>query len=122
MMNRICAWIMVGGLSILWLPLAAAASNCQVETSAPGPGMALTRHLGADCTEQEREAQAVDAVQLLQAFREGKGIDLSGVVVQGDLSLDTLPLGPLPSELPELEGMKELQGREVRVVSGSMRI
>ena len=119
MMNRICAWIMVGGLTILWLPLAAAASNCQIENSAPGPGVAVTRHLGADCTEQEREAQAVEAAQLLQAFREGKGIDLSGVVIQGDLSLDTLPVGPLPSQL---EGTKELQGLDVRVIPGSMII
>ena len=118
-MNRMCAWIMVGGLAILWLPLNAAASNCQVETPASGLGVALTRHLGADCTEQEREARAVDAAQLLQAFREGKGIDLSGVVIRGDLSLDTLPVGPLP---PELEGMKELQGHEVRVIPGSMTI
>ncbi|MCX5727626.1 MAG: hypothetical protein NTZ28_02080, partial [Nitrospirae bacterium] len=103
MMNRVIIMgMLVGGLAILWLPLDAVASNCQVETPASGPGVALTRHLGADCTEQEREARAVDAAQLLQAFREGKGIDLSGVVVRGDLSLDTLPVGPLP---PELEGM-----------------
>ncbi len=119
MMNRMCACIMVGGLAILWLPLDAVASNCQVETSASGPGVALTRHLGADCTEQEREAQAVDATQLLQAFKEGRGIDLSGVVIRGDLSLDMLPVGPLP---PELGGMKELQGREARVIPGSMTI
>jgi uncharacterized protein YjbI with pentapeptide repeats len=119
MMNRMCAWIMVGGLAILWLPPGAAASNCQVETPASGPGVALTLHLSTDCTEQEREARAVDAAQLLQAFREGKGIDLSGVVIRGDLSLDTLPVGSLP---PELEGMKELQGREVRVIPGSMTI
>ena len=119
MMNRMCAWIMVGGLAILWLPPGAAASNCQVETPASGPGVALTLHLSIDCTEQEREARAVDAAQLLQAFREGKGIDLSGVVIRGDLSLDTLPVGSLP---PELEGMKELQGREVRVIPGSMTI
>ena len=61
------------------------ASNCQVETPTSGPGVALTRHLSADCTEQEREARAVDAAQLLQAFKEGKGIDLSGVIVRGDL-------------------------------------
>ncbi|MEP6936407.1 MAG: pentapeptide repeat-containing protein, partial [Nitrospirota bacterium] len=119
MMNRICIWIMVGGLTVLWLPPGAAASNCQVETSAPGPGAILMRHLGADCTEQEREARAVDATQLLQAFKEGKGIDLSGVVIRGDLSLDTLPIGPLP---PEVKGMKELQEHEVRVISGSMAI
>ena len=79
----------------------------------------MTRHLGTGCTEQEREDRAVDAAQLLQAFREGSGIDLSGVVIRGDLSLDLLHVGPLP---PELEGMKELQGRAVRVIPGSMRI
>ena len=120
MMNRICSWIVLGGLATslasAWLPLA---SNCQVDTPASGPGAALTRHLSADCTEQEREARAVDAAQLLQAFREGKGIDLSGVIIRGDLFLDILPVGPLPSELEE---MKELQGREIRVVPGSMMI
>ena len=119
MMNRIIIGMLVGVLAILWLPLDTPGSNCQVERSASGPGVALTFHLGADCTEQEREARAVDATQLLQAFREGKGIDLSGVVMRGDLSLDTLPVVPLP---PELEGMKELEGREVRVISGSMMI
>jgi len=119
MMNRMFAWIMVGGLAILGLPLGAAALTCQFETPASGQGVALMIHLNADCTEQEREARAVDAVQLLQAFREGKGIDLSGVVIRGELSLDTLPVGPLPSEL---EGKKELQGREVRVIRGSMMI
>ena len=73
------------------------ASNCQVDMPASGTGMAFTRHLSAGCTEQEREARAVDAAQLLQAFREGKGIDLSGVIVRGDLMLDLLPVGPLPS-------------------------
>ena len=119
MMNRMFAWMMVGWLALLWLPLDAAASNCQMETSVSAPGMAWVLHLGADCTEQERETRAVDSTQLLQAFKEGRGIDLSGVVVRGDLSLDTLPVGPLP---PELEGMKELQGREARVIPGSMTI
>ncbi len=93
---------MVGGLIFLGLPFAAVASNCQEETAASGPDGAWTLHLSADCTEQEREARAVDATQLLQAFTEGKGIDLSGVVVRGDLSLDALAVGPLP---PELDGM-----------------
>lgn len=118
-MNRIFAWMMVGGLALGGPPLAVSASNCQVEQPASRPEVALTLHLGADCTEQEREARAVDATQLLQAIREGKGIDLSGVVIRGDLSLDTLPVGPLP---PELEGIKELQGREVRVIPESLTI
>ncbi|HKO30681.1 MAG TPA: pentapeptide repeat-containing protein [Nitrospiraceae bacterium] len=119
MVNRIGAWIVVGGLAILGLPLSTAGSNCRMELAASGPGVALTRHLGADCTEQEREARAVDATELLQAFREGKGIDLSGVVIRGDLALDLLPIGPLP---PELEELKDLQGREVRVIPGSLII
>ncbi|HSL03596.1 MAG TPA: pentapeptide repeat-containing protein, partial [Nitrospiraceae bacterium] len=119
MMIRACTWIVVGGLTLLWLPLGAVASSCQVDTPTSGSGTVFTRHLSAGCTEQEREARAVEAAQLLQAFREGKGIDLSGVVVRGDLSLETLPVGSLPSEL---EGMKELAGHEVRVIPGSMTI
>ena len=118
-MNRICLLIMVGGLALLWPLLDATGSNCPVETHLSGQGAALTLHLGAGCTEQEREARAVDAAQLLQAFKEGKGIDLLGVVVRGDLSLDMLPVGSLP---PELEGIKELQGREIRVIPGSLTI
>jgi len=119
MKNRMYAYIMVGGLAILWLPLGSAASNCQMEKSAAGPGAAFRLHLSPDCTEQEREARSVDATQLLQAFKEGKGIDLSGVVILGDLSLDALPVSPLPSELEE---MKELQGSEARVIPGSVEI
>ena len=119
MMSRVFVWIMLGGLAFLCLPLGADASNCQVESIASGPGVALTRHLSAGCTEQEREARAVDAAQLMQAFKEGKGIDLSGVIIRGDLSLDMLPVSPLPTEL---EGVKDLQGREVRVISGSVTI
>jgi uncharacterized protein YjbI with pentapeptide repeats len=118
MMNRI-AWTVVGGLVLLVPPLCAAASNCHVETPTSGLETSFTRHLSAGCTEQEREARAVDATQLLQAFREGKGIDLSGVVVRGDVSLDTLPVSSLPHEL---EGMKELQGHEVRMIPGSVTI
>jgi uncharacterized protein YjbI with pentapeptide repeats len=119
MLNRIHIWLMVGGLALSGLPVGAIASNCLVETHSSGPGSAWTLHLGADCTEQEREARAVDAAQLMQAFRDGKGVDLSGVVVRGDLTLDTLPVGSLPSEL---EGAKDLQVREVRVITGSLTI
>lgn len=119
MIKRVIRGIWVGVLAFFWLPLDVSASNCLVETSPSGQGAALTLHLGAGCTEQEREARAVDAAQLLQAFKEGKGIDLLGVVVRGDLSLDMLPVGPLP---PELEGIKELRGREIRVIPGSLTI
>jgi uncharacterized protein YjbI with pentapeptide repeats len=119
MLNRIFLWLLVGGLAFLWLPLGAVAANCLVETSSLAQGVVLKLHLSVGCTEQEREARAVDAAQLLQAFKEGKGVDLSGVIVRGDLSLDMLSVGPLPSEL---EGIKELQGREIRVIPGSLAI
>ncbi len=119
MMSRVFDWLMLGGLAFLCLPLGAAASNCQVESIASRPGVGFARHLGADCTQQDREARAVDAAQLMQVFKEGKGVDLSGVVIRGDLSLEMLPVGPFP---PELEGVKELQGSEVRVISGSVTI
>ena len=119
MIKRVIRGMLVGVLALFWLPLGAVASNCLVETHLSGQGAALTLHLGAGCTEQEREARAVNAAQLLQAFKEGKGIDLLGVVVRGDLSLDMLSVSPLP---PELEGIKELQGREIRVIPGSLAI
>src|SRR5262249_25945746 len=119
-MNWICAWFMVGGMILLSLPSSAIGTNCEVEADPPpGPEVSLMRHLGPDCTEEEREARALDARQLFQAFREGKGIDLAGVVIRGDLSLDSLPLDKLP---PELEGTKELQGLDVRVIAGSVKI
>jgi uncharacterized protein YjbI with pentapeptide repeats len=118
-MNLVYVWTIVAGLALLWLPSGAGGSNCQVETSDPGSGVGLVRHLSADCTEQEREARAVEAIQLLQAFKEGKGIDLAGVVIRGDLSLDMLPVDRLP---PELEGMKDVDAFEVRLIPGSMKI
>ena len=119
MIQRIIRGMLVGVLALFWLPIDVFASNCLVETHLSGQGAALTLHLGVGCTEQEREARAVDAAQLLQAFKEGKGIDLLGVVVRGDLSLDMLSVSPMP---PELEGIKELQGREIRVIPGSLAI
>lgn len=118
-MNLLVRLVLMGGWALLWLPIGATASNCQLESLASESAVTLTRHLGAGCTEQEREARVVDAAQLMQAFKEGKGIDLSGVIIRGDVSLDMLPVVPLP---PELEGMKELQGREIRVIPGSMTI
>jgi uncharacterized protein YjbI with pentapeptide repeats len=119
MMNLLVRLVLIGGWTLLSLPIGATASNCQLESLASESAVTLTRHLGAGCTEQEREARVVDAAQLMQAFKEGKGIDLSGVIIRGDVSLDMLPVVPLP---PELEGMKELQGREIRVIPGSMTI
>ena len=98
-MNRMCACIMVGGLAFLWLPLGAAASYCQVETCfSAWNGVGAPS--GADCTEQEREARAVDAVRCCR--RSGKEGDRSlRVVIRGDLSLDMLPVARCRPSLGE---------------------
>ena len=119
MMKLLVRGVLLGGWALLWLPIGATASNCQAESLAPESAVALTRHLGAGCTEQEREARVVDAAQLMQAFKEGKGIDLLGVIIRGDVSLDMLPVVPLP---PELKEMQELQAHEIRVIPGSVTI
>jgi hypothetical protein len=72
------------------------AAGCRVDR---GEGGGLTLRLSPDCTDQERSAHAVSAPQILAAIKQGKTIDLSGVVVTGDLNFDALPLGPLPREL-----------------------
>jgi uncharacterized protein YjbI with pentapeptide repeats len=106
-------------LSGLCLPLAAAAGTCQVEQSASGPAPTFKTHLSADCTEQERQARVVQAQQILTAIKQGKAIDLSGVVVQGDLHLEDLPIGPLPKELDrDVPGA----GTEVRVALGAFSL
>ena len=53
---------------------------------------AFTLRLSSACTEAEREARAIPAQDLLRALLSGKGIDLAGVVIHGDLLLDELPL------------------------------
>lgn len=81
-------------LSILWgtvlmpEPLRA---ECTAETGGTGANAAFTLHLSSSCTVAEREDRAVPAEELLRALVAGKGLDLAGVVIQGDLLLDELP-------------------------------
>jgi len=78
---------------------------------AQGP---FTRHLDTGCSEAERKAYAVRAEELLAALKEGKGVDLAGVVVVGDLLLNKLPLVSVdslqdpPPELQAAFGRQEL--------------
>ena len=63
-----------------------------VDRGGNGAGAAFTLRLSGSCTEAEREAQAIPAADLLRALASGKGIDVAGVVIMGDLLLDTLPV------------------------------
>ncbi|HJT21503.1 MAG TPA: pentapeptide repeat-containing protein [Nitrospira sp.] len=82
---------------LCWTAAAPAwAADCRVDR---GDGSGLILRLGPNCTDQERSAHAVQARNIAMAIKEGKAIDLSGVVVTGDLTFDDLPLGPFPTEL-----------------------
>jgi hypothetical protein len=75
----------------IWLFPVLAQADCKVETEGTTAATVFTLHLSKTCTEAEREARAVSAKDLMQALAAGKGVDLSGVVIQGDLLLDELP-------------------------------
>ena len=86
----------------------------------------LTRHLGKGCSVTDRETYAVKADELLEALKIGRSLDLSGVIIVGDLSLDQLPLTPVAvSELPSpsiQEAVRTKSLTELRQVSGSISI
>ena len=105
---------MVGGLAILWLPLG---RRC-LELS--GGDVCFRAWSGVDAPsgrrlyEQDARGASGGCAQLLQAFRKGKGSISRGWSFAGICLWTRCAVGPLP---PELEGMKELQGRAVRVIS-----
>jgi uncharacterized protein YjbI with pentapeptide repeats len=90
---------MIVGLCVGAAPIARAA--CTLEEGSNEPRGPFTRHLGSGCTERERLDKAVTAEELLSALKQGRGIDLSGVIVTGDLSMDRLPAAP-PGSLDAL--------------------
>jgi uncharacterized protein YjbI with pentapeptide repeats len=92
---------------------------CEVKTGSPQGDAAFTLSLSADCTDAEREAHAVDTKQLIDAFRQGKPVALSGVVIRGDLTMDVLPAGPVPQDL---KAVSAIDGNNVRLVPGAVSI
>ncbi|MBM4122872.1 MAG: hypothetical protein FJ249_09825 [Nitrospira sp.] len=98
-----------------------AEAACSVDRSPAGPVASMTLHLGKDCTRQDRDAQVVMADDLLAAIAEGKGIDLVGAVVAGDLLLDRLPVQTvraLPNLPASIQAAIERQGlKEIRVIT-----
>lgn len=116
--------VLVAALPMQGVPLAH--GSCAVEAGAGSPTGAFTRHLGAGCTDRERETRAVRADDLLAALQAGRGIDLKGVVVTGDLMLDRLPVvesGTLAGRSVLLdEVVRDRQSPELRVIAGPISI
>ena len=79
------------------VPTAFGDASCYIERSTPSSAQMMVRILTGECSEDERIALAVSAQEVLAAFEAGYGVWLEGVVLLGDLILDTLPLGPLPN-------------------------
>jgi uncharacterized protein YjbI with pentapeptide repeats len=83
-------WILAAMTSVFWMSGETAVA-CSVERSnrdMPGPFMV---RLSQDCTESEREAQAVSVADLLKALAQHRSVELERVVIVGDVTFDSLP-------------------------------
>ena len=96
---------------------------CPVEGSVSKAGGALVKKLPSSCTQAEQELHAVDAASILESLRNGQPVDLTGVIVRGDvdfgrLSAQTVEGGNrIGSDQPEQAGTQE-----VRLVRGALTI
>jgi len=109
-------WCLATLLYFFPAPLSA---GCLVGDAVPGAQGRFTVHLDGACTPAEREAHAVDASTLLTALERGETVDLNGVLIRGDVVLDTLPVVTAP---PALDGILGPQEKEVRVIAGAVSI
>lgn len=97
-------------------------AECTSETRGKTVSTVFTVHLSSSCTEAEREARAIPAKDLMQALAAGKGLDLAGVVIQGDLVLDELPARKVDAvqglSLEDRRLLEGLNDEEVHVIRG----
>jgi uncharacterized protein YjbI with pentapeptide repeats len=86
----------------------------------------FVRHLGSDCTEQEREARAVRADEVFAALKQGRSVNVAGAMVVGDLFLDALPPARVETltDLPPAvrDALRARQIAEVRKLTGPIVI
>jgi len=96
-----------------------------VEREIAGESGLFVRHFSPDCSKPERAAQAVQAMEILQTLKAGKGVSIQHAVVSGDLLLTQLPSVPLASvSLPPsvLADLARSRVTEVRVIRGPFSI
>lgn len=100
--------------------------DCAVESDSVNLPDYFTRHLGPGCDDREREAYAVTAEELLSALKAGRGIDLKGVVVTGDLLLDQLPVVEAKTYVSRSALVEEMIRKrniqELRMIAGPISI
>ena len=86
----LCAALGVAASGLSWGP-------CRIDEGVDAAVM--VRHLKGACLEEDRDAFPVLADDVLEALRQGRGVDLKGVVLTGDLFFDRLPLMPVEANL-----------------------
>ncbi|MCP9454559.1 MAG: pentapeptide repeat-containing protein [Nitrospira sp.] len=104
-----------------------AGGTCSVEMSESESlgGAGFVKRLSSTCTQQEREREVVEAAAILKAMAQGLSVELVGVIVRGDLSLDYLPVlhdstpvagraGAGPGERRGQESVERVEQRRVR--------
>ena len=114
-------------MGILFMILAASATSwggCRVDAGLDEA--VLVRHVQGTCSPEEKMALAVSADEVLTALQEGKGVDLNGLVLSGDLLLDQLPLQPFDPALVRhaaiVQRFEDESVSEVRVIQGPFRV
>ncbi len=66
--------------------------ECRLEQDSDESSRVMVRRVVGSCTSDERLTLAVKADEVLQALKAGRGIELEGVVLTGDVLLDQLPV------------------------------
>ncbi len=69
-----------------------AGAFCVADGSTGKADGGLVKKLPVSCTRAEREAQSVSAEAILDTLEKGQAVELVGVIVRGELSLDRLPV------------------------------
>ena len=111
--------VVIGCAVLLCLVPAQVFAGCLVGEAAPGAAGLFKMHLSATCTPAEREAHAVEVSAVLEALKRGQTVDLHGVLIRGDLMLDTLPV---VTDLSAFDGIVGPQEKEVRVIASEVSI
>ncbi len=106
------------------LRFSVALAFCSMESTTSDDS--FVRRLGKDCAEEDRRAHPILAHEILDVLKNGRSLDLVGVVIEDDLFLDQLPLTPvdfeaLPSERVQ-QAIRARQLTELRQIPGSISI
>lgn len=122
---RLAGWILCLVVASWWAPTLVQA-ECKVDRGGAKAATLLMLHVSEACTEAEREARAVSAKDIMGALAAGKGVDLDGVVIQGDVLLDELPAQKVAAvkglSLEDRRLLEGLNDEDVHVIHGPLVI